>query len=244
MQSDLSRVKVVGYRDTTEEDNLCSSSDICSEYNPYLEMSGRGTEMIEERRKKTSLDREAQLLSQRSKARKSTVSGADKGKGVSSMTIVKALPAQPVAKTTPIKGKVSRSPASYDVEKLARWKPPLDVDESVRAELGKLPMLPTPRGCSTFGMLGTGPKFSHHVMAPYMSFTGDKVKLTSQSSSDIFNSMLESTTDIMEKLPFSAQAMAEREAILEKIATKSRNEVERLQKLMNSFYVERERAIS
>lgn len=42
----------------------------------------------------------------------------------------------------------------------------------------------------------TGPKYDPHVVAPYMSFAGDRVKLSSRSSSDIFDSMRESTTDV------------------------------------------------
>lgn len=101
-----------------------------------------------------------------------------------------------MAKVTRVKSKASRSPASYDVEKLARWRPPTDIDEASRAELEKLPRIPTPRGCPNFGVLGTGPVYARQVVAPYMSFAGDKEKLKARSSSEIFNSMLESTTEV------------------------------------------------
>lgn len=199
VQSAISQHKVLTYRDMIEEDSSHSIRDNCSEYNLYVEMSDQGVEMIAKRRKKVVLDREARLLAKRSRARKSVASGNDKGKGVSSMTanvVAEGLTVQPVARATPVKGKIYRSPASYDVEKLSRWKPPLDIDEGVRAELGNLPKLPILRECPNFGVLGIGPKFASHVVAPYMKFAGDMVKLSSQSSSDIFDSMLESTTNV------------------------------------------------
>lgn len=199
-QGEKIRRKNSTYRDTTEEESSSSnSSDSCSEYDPSVEMTSRAAAMLEERNQQEAQRREAQFEAQRAKVRRTSKTSDNRGKS-SSSNITNALSTelavQPLARVTPAKSKTKCAPATTDVDNLARWKPPTDIDESSRVEYSKLPKLPTPRVSSSFGILGTGPKYARHVIGPYMSFSGDKTKLSSQSSSDIFDSMMESTADV------------------------------------------------
>lgn len=226
----------------TEEESEYSSGDSCSGYYPHLEMAEPSSDMLAEQLKKVATDHEARLVANSSRVRKKAAPSGGKGKGVgdNSGTIgANELVIAPVSKATPGRGKVSRTPATYDVEKLARWKPPTDVDEGVKAELGKLPKLPTPQECPSFGVLGTGPKFARYVVAPYMTFTGDKLKLRAESTSDNFEAMLEASTEVLARLSFASQAVMEREAAMERSAAEKDLEMERMRIDMQKLEAER-----
>jgi len=54
------------------------------------------------------------------------------------------------------------------VEKCVRWKSPVEICEKDRVDLRMLPNLPTLRDYPKFGVIGTCPKYTWHVLAPYM----------------------------------------------------------------------------
>lgn len=159
-------------------------------------------------------------MANRSRARKVTAPSGSKGKGAGgnsgTVSVGDGMIMPPAVKTTFARGKVSRTPTTYDVEKCVRWKPHLDVDESVKAELGKLPKLLMPWECPGFGVIGASHKLAHHVVEPYMTFSGDRANMSVESTTDHFEAMLDSSTEMLARLSFVFQAVIERETALEK----------------------------
>lgn len=233
--------KVITYKDTTQEESENSNSDNCSEFDPNFEMGETRSDVLDERLKKIASDRAAQVMVGRSRARKVTApSGGKVVGGISGTAVTNSdLITASAPKATPMKGRGSQTPLTYDVEKCARWKPPSDVGEKEKVELGKLPRLPTPRECPNFGLLGTGPKYARHVIAPYMSFTRDRTRLKAESTSSNFDAMLEATTEVMARLSFASQAVIEREATLERSIAERDHENMKLHTAIQKLEVEK-----
>lgn len=149
--SSVSGKKGPVYRDTIEEEGENSNSDSSSEYEPNSRMAGGGDDQVATKIRESVREHQANLDANRARARKAPGGSGAKGKVVveSSGTATPCVTSDdvllvPGPKSTCARSKVHRTPAFFDVDRCARWKPPSDIGEGDKVELEKLPRLPKP----------------------------------------------------------------------------------------------------